>query len=514
MKHRFLLFICFAFALEATFAQSGSVPLAPYSRWNEAQYYQADLPHTAFRYHLYNDTLPQRGKGCLIKRKIMDEHLLNFNHDNFNLYVDFLPDFQIGVDKGSNKHVTLWEDTRGFKVSGNVGKKLYFETEVYETQEKLPFYVDSAAAKIGSVPRYIGNYHPGANTTSTLDINYSSARIVYIPTDFLQFELGYGRNFIGDGYRSLLLSDWAFNYPYLRATGQFGQFEYSAMWSQYLNPQDTGSTAQYGITPRKWAQTFYLDWHFAKKGNVGLMESVVWADASANGSRDIAPTLFSPIIFLHGTHTPSGIDNYTLTGLNAKYEFARRTFVYGQFAYSNFLRSDWTKRYAFQLGLRSASVFGVKGLNFVGEYNMAKAYMYAGNAYGINYAQYNQPLADPYGANFKEVVGVLNYQIKRWWFRLEGIYSSYMNDANIDEDCGSNILLPLPTSEQAAGGGVRTHVGYGNLRVAFMLNPKINLRIEGGVTLRRQSDVMGNSTHDNVFELGLRASFRDLIEDF
>jgi hypothetical protein len=107
---------------------------------------------------------------------------------------------------------------------------------------------------------------------------------------------------------------------------------------------------------------------------------------------------------------------------------------------------------------------------------------------------------------------VLNYQIKRWWFRAEGIYSNYMRDASADENCGANILLPLPA--QAADNGVKTHVYYGNLRVAYMLNPKINLRIEGGATLRRETDALGNFWHDSMFEIGLRASFRDLMEDF
>ena len=47
------------------------------------------------------------------------------------------------------------------------------------------------------------------------DFAYSSALLDYKAGKFLDFQLGYDKNFIGDGYRSMLLSDNSFNYPFL-----------------------------------------------------------------------------------------------------------------------------------------------------------------------------------------------------------------------------------------------------------------------------------------------------------
>ena len=48
------------------------------------------------------------------------------------------------------------------------------------------------------------------------DYSSVSAYISYSPWSFLNIQAGHGKHFIGNGYRSLLLSDNAFNYPYLK----------------------------------------------------------------------------------------------------------------------------------------------------------------------------------------------------------------------------------------------------------------------------------------------------------
>jgi hypothetical protein len=44
-----------------------------------------------------------------------------------------------------------------------------------------------------------------------------------------------GVNFIGDGYRSLLLSDNSFNYPYLKIVAKFWHINYMVLYSQMMD---------------------------------------------------------------------------------------------------------------------------------------------------------------------------------------------------------------------------------------------------------------------------------------
>ncbi len=51
--------------------------------------------------------------------------------------------------------------------------------------------------------------------TDAYDFPLAEANLTFAPNKFFDLQLGYGRNFRGDGYRSLLLSDGASPYPFL-----------------------------------------------------------------------------------------------------------------------------------------------------------------------------------------------------------------------------------------------------------------------------------------------------------
>ena len=54
---------------------------------------------------------------------------------------------------------------------------------------------------------------------------------------------------------------------------------------------------------------------------------------------------------------------------------------------------------------------------------------------------------------------------------------------------------------------------FADARVAYLINPKYNLRLEAGTSLRREkNDVHTRSS--GMITLGLRASFRNLYYDF
>ena len=87
----------------------------------------------------------------------------------------------------------------------------------------------------------------------------ASGSLVYTPKKWLSFQAGHGKNFIGDGYRSLLLSDNAFNYPYLRTTFTFGKLQYNVMYASFQNILDGRYTLSAGSEPlfKKKQATFH-----------------------------------------------------------------------------------------------------------------------------------------------------------------------------------------------------------------------------------------------------------------
>jgi hypothetical protein len=124
-------------------------------------------------------------------------------------------------------------------------------------------------------------------------------------------------------------------------------------------------------------------------------------------------------------------------------------------------------------------------------------------------------LAHPFGANFKEAVGMLNYSYKRFDFSGQLNYARYGLDVdatNYGKDIFKSYLYPARQLGNYIGQGLTTNMVYLNGRIAYVINPKYNLRVETGLTFRRESNSQFNDKTTMVF-LALRSSFRHLYED-
>jgi hypothetical protein len=504
-----------------------NVRLRLYNNTDEVKMYNADSTmHTAWKPVLYYDSLaPSKSGERWFKRKFFQEHLLQYQSPGFNIYGDFIVDEYIGKSDRYNKTVgskvidvkTPSMNTRGYEISGNMGNKIYFETNFYENQGKFGGYVDSFIRSQYKVIPGQGNYK-NIGDGSGFDFSSSSARIVYLPSKNFLFDLGYGKNFIGDGYRSLLLSENSYNYPYLHASANFGKFQYSAMWSQY-SIVDVKQNDKLGYF-RKWAQTYLLDWKATDRLSLGLFESVIWPDQThgAYRGKDISPSLLSPVMFLHGSSSPSGVVNNDITGLNAKYYFFDRSYFYGQLVVNQLGKfSSISNRTGYQLGVRSGDVFEIPNLNVILEYNSVRPYTYQGSTADMNYTNANQSLAHPLGANFTEGIFVATYTYKNWRLRAEGFIANYGADSG-KANYGHDVVyqtLATQTSPQnvTTGQGVASTIKFADIKLAYIINPVTNLRIEAGFTYRKESSSLFNYV-DKIFYIGIRTSFRSLLYDF
>jgi hypothetical protein len=523
-KLHILFYFCLFFCFYNLNAQAPVLQVTNSFTQQSVLYNSDTFSHTAWKPVLYTDSTYQKSNRSWLYRKFFEEHLLQVQQPGFNIFGDILFDEYVGETKraiptksnnnqGTNgKSKTVYMNTRGYDFSGNIGNKFYFQTDLYENQGAFAGYIDSFIRKSGVVP-FQSSYKKFKS--NGFDFSYSSAKLVYIPNKHLLFNLGYGTNFIGDGYRSLLLSDYNTNYPYFRTALNFGKFQYSVMWSEYITNHETYAYAQ-GY-PRKWGQTYLLDWHATKNLNVGIFNSVISSIEDAEHKTDFGFTHFSPIIFLHGSESPSGLKNNDVYGLNLKYTIVPGISAYAQFMLDKTGSSDWEKRYGYQIGIRAGSLFNINGLNIQVEYNTVRPYSYASDTITTAYTHNNEPLAHPLGANFKEAVFVAEYSFKRLWFRVEALTARYGVDASDSVDFGRNIYKPLDMHSTednvSTGQGLHTKLYYGDVRIAYILNQKTNLRIETGAVFRNEKNKT-NEYNDTYFYVGVRFTFRKLIYDF
>lgn len=489
-------------------------------------YNQDSTLHTSWKPLIYRDSSVSIKSGSWFHRKFFNEHLVQVEQKDFNLNVDIIFDEYIGFSKritrppprGNQDPVTgnnPMMNTRGYELSGNVSDKFYFETSFYENQGRFGGYVDSFIRLNRVIPgqSVFKNIGDGLG----FDFSISQSRLMYKPSKHFLFDLGYGRNFIGDGYRSLLMSDWAYNYPYLKTSINLGKLQYNFMWAQHISDRNinfNNDEEQF----RKWSQTFFIDWKATKRLSISLFESVMWPDQDSMRRADRSAWIASPVIFLHGSKSPSGVQNNVIIGTNLKYNIFNRTHIYGQFAVSQ--SGDFTsseKRYAVQAGIRSGDLFNIKNLSGLLEFNAVRPYMYATNLLNTNYASLKQSLAHPRGANFKEGLLLADYSYKHWYLRFQTFITKYGADSSSAVNYGNDIFKPVSTQTQTSdfktGQGLPTNIFYADLKLAYILNPATNLRLETGFTYRNEKSSQFNY-QDRIFYIGVRMSFRKISYDF
>ncbi|HXH99796.1 MAG TPA: hypothetical protein VNI52_05985 [Sphingobacteriaceae bacterium] len=477
-------------------------------------------------FHALGDTVqldPDTIRKSWLHRKLFHEHLIEINKPEYSVYADFLPDFLVGKDSQSG---TTWLNTRGFQLGGSIGKKFSFYTSGYENQAKLAGYLTDFVNEHQIVPGQGIESHVLTQTTAAAkfdDWAYSSAVLSFTPSKYINLTLGQDKHFIGDGYRSMLLSDLSSNYPFFKATFELGNVRFMSFWAQMQDIRAPILSYENGFR-KKWGVFHYADWNVNERLSIGFFESIIWQDADSTGKRGFDFAYINPLVFLRPVEKQLGSPDNSMLGLNLKYELSNNIVAYGQFVLDEFRASDffsntgdWRNKWGMQLGVRGYDPFAIKGLHYLAEFNTARPYTYSHRAPIINYGHYNQPLAHPMGANFREFVTIWQYSYKRW--NLLGQINSARY--GLDEG-GKNYGKDIYRSydEQRIGDtgnhitqGIKTDFLYIDGRISYLLNPKTNLRFELGGVIRREKNTFA-SNQTNWLTFGLRSSLRNLYQDF
>ncbi|MCB0749532.1 MAG: hypothetical protein KDC90_18885, partial [Ignavibacteriae bacterium] len=140
-----------------------------------------------------------------------------------------------------------------------------------------------------------------------------------------------------------------------------------------------------------------------------------------------------------------------MVGLNFGYKIKNGIFTYGQLmlddydlAKSNY-KSPFNKL-GYQFGLNYCNIFKINKLDLQYEYNAVRAYSYSStNELDVNnentssFTHLRQPLTHILGANFKENILILSFNLNRINFKLRSIYTLIGED-DLGNNFGSNIL--------------------------------------------------------------------------
>lgn len=302
--------------------------------------------------------------------------------------------------------------------------------------------MDSSIAKNNSIGALGSAFY--TRNAKFITSNYLDFNIKYVPSKYITLHAGRNRFFVGEGYRSLILSDNAAPMYHLSFDAKFKQFQYSTTYAHLVDMNDSKPLDNYvrnkfmtfhsiSYTPNKWF-------------NIQLYETVVFASRSNNPYKfkyDV--TYLNPIIFLRPVEYSQGSTDNELLGLNIKLKPIKNLTLYGQFVLDEFLLSYFVKRtgwwgnkYALQGGAKYNYIRSKKQFLALAELNYARPYTYSHADPLINYGHYNQALAHPAGGNFIEVLSLVSYKQNNLMFTAKGSYFMQGLDAN-NNNYGSNI---------------------------------------------------------------------------
>ena len=526
------------------FSSTLNIPFvhSKYARFDRSLNLIGTNSHTASKPFLYTDVSNyydlKAEKDDLLKdtdgwwgKKMFNEHLVQLQGKDYWFTFDPIFDLQVGKDFEADFNSTF-NNTRGFYVQGGIGKNLSFSASVYESQGRFADYFNRYSETLkafGPDPAII----PGRGIakrfkTNAYDYPVAEAYLSFSPAKFINIQFGHGKNFIGDGYRSLLHSDVASPSPFLKLNTKLWKFQYTNtwMWLRDVRPE----VVQDKAFLTKYMANHYLSWNVSKRLNIGLFESVLWTNSNDRGF-DV--NYLNPIIFYRAIEfeTGQGAGN-AIVGAAAKYKFSDNVNVYGQFVLDEFSLSDikggkksWKNKYGYQIGLKYYNAFKVDNLFLQFEYNRVRPYTYSHNTIVLNYGHNSQSMAHLWGANFSEAIFIGRYNYKRWYADAKFVAGSKgfdYNDGIDDFSYGGDIYRNYndrPFDEGVdVGQGLKATIFHAELQSGYVVNPATNLKLFAYLSYRNfdpNATTVSTFKNDTLwFSLGLRTDLFNWYFDF
>ena len=466
-------------------------------------------------------------------RKFFDENMVEIVGDGYWFTFNPIADIQLGRSNTNLKSNTTYQNTRAIQLQGGLGEQLVFSTTIFESQGSFANYFNRYAESIkpaGGDPAIV----PGIGIAkdfaeNQFDFPSAEANLTYTPSKFINLQLGYGRNFIGDGYRSLLMGDGASPYPFVKMNTNFWKIKYTNtyMWLKDVRPEATIERTY----STKYMANHYLSWNVNNRLNVGLFESVIWGNTN---NRGFDMNFVNPLIFYRTVEfTSSARTGNAVLGLTSKYKFNNQINFYGQFILDEFSLGDvkaqqksWKNKFGYQLGAKYYDAFGVKNLLMQVEYNRIRPYVYSHSDPLTNYGHNNQSMGHQWGANFQELIAIARYRKDRYYadakitYGIRGLdFDTTDNNFNYGGNIYKDYDLQRPSDKGVVvGQGNKTTIIIADLQAGYLINPATNLKIFANLIYRNFSPTLETATtlkeQTTWLSVGLRTDIFNFYLDY
>jgi len=175
----------------------------------------------------------------------------------------------------------------------------------------------------------------------------------------------------------------------------------------------------------------------------------------------------------------------------------------------------------YQAGLKYLNVAGINNLDLQVETNVVRPYVYTHFKTDQTWTHFNQPMAHPMGANFKEYLAIVRYQITPKW----NVVAKHFNithgaDSTLSDDAmhfGGNISTTYANRPKDNGisiaDGLLQQINITDIKVSYQIYQRtfIDVRFVRRSAVR---DLPLKSYTNNIFLVGFRMNIASERMDF
>ncbi len=467
------------------FSQQNYLPLnnTEISRYESILYANPNI-HTSIKPYLYKDiktVIDSFNKTDTLKNVIKTINIINIKSKNLNLSVKPI----LSAGSNFNLHNFYFYTNYGASLNSSIGKRINininFFNNTYSFSDETRKFIDSTLI----IP-HNGTF--SSNKQNRYTFLTATGYISYSPSQYFNFQLGRDKNFLGDGYRSLQLSDNSNYNPFLKGSVKVWKVKYTIIYSLL---KDVNTNINYKNLEKKYNVIHYLSWNINKRLNFNLFETVVWNNGDSAYTRGYDVNYLNPIIFFRPVEYSVGSPDNVLMGGGLKLRIFKNAHIYGQFILDEFKLAEikaksgwWANKYGYNFGLKAFDFLNIKNLYVQTEYNYTRPFIYSHTTSLECYGSYSQPMAHPLGANFTEIIAIARYNTPRIIFEtkvLQAKYGTNKDSINI----GQNIHLPNDVNTNIYGN--YTHQGnlhaslITEINISYLLNRDIPFYFNFGI---------------------------------
>ncbi len=407
--------------------------------------------------------------------------------------------------------------TYGGHISVTHGTRFSLEASIWERQINPLSFEERFIAEQDAFP---GDSKTEERGTGFITQNWTG-NIGYKAGDYFHIELGRGKQFIGDGYRSLMLSDFANQNNYLRITTEFKKVRYTNLFLQGVDI--AGADGVEANFKEKYMSIHHLSIQPFSWWNISIFEAVVWQAQDSSFHRGFDVSYLNPIIFYRPVEFELGSPDNVLIGLSSRFDISNAIELYGQLMLDEFKLDEvtardgwWGNKYAIQAGLNWYEPFQLKNSAFQVEYNRVRPFTFSHSNPVQNYGHYNAPMGHPMGANFHEVIASAYYWKSR--LRFEARANFIMTGVAMNENVGSDIFKSNTTRSKDRGyfvvSGDAKNILMLHTKASYLVNSAMRLELFARIGYRKEQ-VAGSRSYESVFgAVGLSTVLFNEYKDF